>query len=270
MRQIIPMNSHEPGPVINALEQASTEQVPVLLETLGMIGGEQAVETVASYTSHSNPDVRNSAISVLANWPDAHAIQPILETLETTEAENSRRLLDGFARIVRSSHYSDADKVQFLAEAADAVSTEEANLLVLGALSGIHSEASLRTVISFFENSSQDVQNKAYRAAAEILAPSYRFSEDFDGADQTLSVLEAATDSTTRQQVIGYIQEFQSQQELSEGFNALFNGTDLTGWTGDKRRTRYKTDSLFTRPGRTDIFSANRNTVISSFAFNLN
>ena len=238
------------GPIVNALEQASTQQVPVLLETLGMIGGEQAVESVASYTGHSNADVQNSAISVLATWSDAHAIQPILETLETTEAENSRRLLDGFARVVRSSHYSDTDKVQFLAEAADAVSTEEANILVLGALSGIHSEASLRTVISFFENSSQDVQNKAYRAAAEILAPTYRFSEDFDGADQTLSVLEAATDSTTRQQVIGYIREFQSQQELSEGFNALFNGTDLTGWTGEKEAYDVQDGQLIHQAGQ--------------------
>jgi len=245
-----PDEQSQPGPVINALEQASTEQVPVLLETLGMIGGEQAAETAASYTGHSNSDVRNSAISVLANWPDAHAIQPILETLDTTQAENSRRLLDGFARIIRNSHYSDADKVQFLAEAADAVSTEEANLLVLGELSVIHSEASLRAVTSFFENSSPDVQNQAYRAAAEILAPSYRFSEDFDGADQTLSVLEAATDSTTRQQVIGYIQEFQSQQELSEGFNALFNGTDLTGWTGDKEAYDVQDGQLIHQAGQ--------------------
>ncbi|WP_340105457.1 family 16 glycoside hydrolase [Rhodohalobacter sp. 8-1] len=245
----IPDEQSRTEPVINALGQPTTEQVPALLETLGIIGGEQAVESVSSYTSHSNTDVRDSAISELANWPDARAIQPILETLETTDAEKSRRLLDGLARIVRSSHYSDTDKVQFLAEAADAVSTEEASILVLGALSGIHSEASLRTVISFFENSSQEVQNKAYQAAAEILVPSYRFSEDFDGAGQALSVLEAATDSTTRQKVIGYIQEFQSQQELSEGFNALFNGTDLTGWTGDKEAYEVQDGQLIHQPG---------------------
>ncbi|MDX1637035.1 MAG: family 16 glycoside hydrolase, partial [Balneolaceae bacterium] len=221
-------------PLVESLENASPEQMAALLETLAMIGGSASLEHITTLTDNSDIQVREAAFAALAQWPDVQAIPHILQVLAENDDDRKRQLLDGLIRLVRNSHYSDRDKVDFLTRAAGLTSSGEQQIMVLNALSGMPSTASLKAVSEFYTDENESVREQAYRAAAEIMAPFYRFSDDFDGADQTLSVLEATADSTTRQKIVQHIEEYRSQEEAAEGFSSLFNGRDLSGWTGVK------------------------------------
>ncbi|MDR8392127.1 DUF1080 domain-containing protein [Aliifodinibius sp. S!AR15-10] len=220
------------APIVNALNQTSSKKAVILLEILPEVGGNQAVEAVIPFTNHSQPAVRSTAISALANWSDSYAIQPLLSVIGETSSSQKMELIRGLTRLVRESKYSDQEKVAYLSQAMSSATTDEQKTALISALSNFQSPASLRTVSKYFGNANQSIRESAMRAAAEILAPSYDFSEEFDGTDKALSVLEATTDSTTKNKIEGYISEIQTQQQASEGFTSLFNGEDLSGWTG--------------------------------------
>ncbi|MFH5885559.1 DUF1080 domain-containing protein [Halalkalibaculum sp. DA3122] len=244
------------APVIEALGSGSESQSVHLIEILPAIGGQQAMETAIETTTHSNGEIQSAAKTALANWPEADAIQPLKTVIQNTSPSERPALVDGYIRLVRDSRYSDSDKVQFLTDAIEIVSGNEQKSTLLEALSGIQSTASLKAVAHYFDSHDEPVRNEALRSAAEILAPSYNFANEFDGTDKTLAVLEATTDSTTRAQIEQFIGEIQTQEQAAEGFTSLFNGENLSGWTGDTEAYQVRDGQLIHRDGESgNIFT---------------
>ncbi len=238
------------APVLSALEEASsTDERISLMKILPEIGGEEALQAVVSATKSSDTDIRSAAGEALAGWRGPDAVEPLLQVFRNAPDTGRQNLLDGLLRLVRDTKYSDSTKVGFLSDALDAASGDEEKTAIFEGLSEIHSTAGLRAVSAYFHDGDQNVREQSYRAAAEILAPAYDFSSEFDGTDKVLAVLESTTDSQTKQKIEEQITRLQSEQKAAEGFTSLFNGRDLTGWTGDKDAWHVTGEQLIHREG---------------------
>lgn len=242
-------SENQADPVLSALDEASDDEKPDLLTILPTIGGEKALQAVITATQSSNSDVQTAGNQALAKWQGPSAVDPLLQAFSDAPTSERQYLLDGLLRLIQETKFSDSTKVHFLSDAIDAAETNEEKTALIGALSEIQSPASLRAVSSYFDDDNQTVREESFWAAAQILAPAYDFSSDFDGADKVLAVLESTTDAQTKKKIENQITQLQSEQEAAEGFTSLFNGQDLTGWTGNKEAYTVRNGQIIHQAG---------------------
>jgi HEAT repeat protein len=73
-----------------------------MLRVLGTINTPNALDAVQAAVADPQPDVRDTAVRVLADWPDVSALPALLNVFRTTEDETHRFLaLRGCARLLR-------------------------------------------------------------------------------------------------------------------------------------------------------------------------
>lgn len=88
--------------VLNALH--TDERVPVkcsLLRVLGGIANSKALDTVVAASQHADPAVRDAAVRMLSQWPNASAAKVLLDIYSDNQNLIHRQLaLRGFARLL--------------------------------------------------------------------------------------------------------------------------------------------------------------------------
>lgn len=245
----IPESQNRAQAVVDAFDNAPADIKPKYLEILSGIGGEQALNKAVLAAKSSNTTIRNTAIKMLASWPDPSSVPHLFEIFQNGDYPDEPAILEGYIRLVVHSKYSSQDRVRFLTNIIPAISATEEKTMLIDALSELRSPAALQAVSVYFTNSDATIREEAIYAAANILAPFYDWSADFDGTDKVLSVLESTAGPEIKQQIEQHIQELRSRRQASEGFTSLFNGSDLSGWTGATEDYRVSDGQLISRSG---------------------
>jgi HEAT repeat protein len=228
----IPEPEKRPELIIDALLKASGRHRIALLRPLARVGGGKALRTVIAETESGDPQVQAVAVYGLANWPEFEAAGPLLEVAKTRGALPGRRLvslaLQGYLRLVAESG-EPADRKMALAEEALAIAREPAEKnAVLESLGKIRSQGALLMIDRFLDDPA--FQEKAARSAMEcaLPAPGYKGLSGFDAA----WVLKRAAVHIPSEYDRGQVEACAHSLLLAEGFAALFNGKDLSGWKG--------------------------------------
>ncbi|MEX1135628.1 MAG: family 16 glycoside hydrolase, partial [Balneolales bacterium] len=229
----IPEAAERADAVLRALNEASDSDRPHLLELLPGIGGDQALTEVAAAVNSSDDAVQNSAILALSEWEDVAAIPALLEVFKTASSSERTRVLEGYVRLVNHSSNPASEKVQLLQDAAFASEAVQEKVIVLRALSEVNDPVALQAVTGYFNDNNETVTQEAVRVTARMLAPPFNSSSNSsNSASATLSLLEGSFGPEIRQQVEQQILEMNADEDMEEGFVSLFNGIDLSGWTG--------------------------------------
>lgn len=224
----IPESGKRAGAVLDALQEFPDSQKPYLLNTLPQIGGEEALDAVVKEIESANDSIQQAAISALSDWPEASALSPLRDVFENTPESMRRKVLEGYLRLVEQSKYSVEDKVEMLNDIlAETSATEEKNTVISG-FAELESPEALKAVAVHFDDENENVKERSLWAAAQILSAS---DED---TGKELSLIEATTSRENRDKIEQYIGQIESGRGEENNFTTLFNGEDLTGWTGDK------------------------------------
>jgi hypothetical protein len=219
-------------PVVEKMANTAGEQRALLLEMLPRIGGRPAYEQVMVDISSGDATVRVAAIDALASWTKTTALSDILALAKTVQEDDEREtLLRGYLRIVREANRSDGKKVQFLADALAAATTTGQKRLFIADLGNLRTVGSLQMLISLLEESA--LQRQAVSAALTVALPgdNYPGLEAAYVASALSKLLPLVDDEATRERIQKHMERMPQPDE--EGFIELFNGKDLTGWSGD-------------------------------------
>ncbi len=88
-------------PVIAAFAGATPPVKCSLLRTLGMVGGQKALDQVFSCLKDENAEVSEAALRSLCDWPDAASAPALLELAKSSQDQKYRVLaLRGYVRVV--------------------------------------------------------------------------------------------------------------------------------------------------------------------------
>lgn len=220
------------GLIIDAIHNSNSERkVLLLLEILPKIGGSEALTATIEATESTDITVQTLARKMLAKWPDASAVSPLFQAYSTAPDSERGKLLNGYIQLVVDSKYSSADKVTFLTDIMAETSSADGKNAILEAIASLQTPEALRAITKYFNDS--ELREKSIQEVARILAED-NSPNSINGTQNVLSVLESTNGRSTRDEIEQYINTFKSQRKAIEGFTSLFNGQDLSGWTGNK------------------------------------
>ena len=221
-----PDSQRRAEPVLQELQRSDDHDRMVLIRTLGHLGGPDALQTVLRYIDSDDADLKDAAIGALADWPDAAAVDGLMQVVQAEQLRYQVIALRSALRLLQDSDVSEGQKVQVAREALDAVGRDQEKQLILAFLSQIKTHEALALAAPYLDEPS--LRTAAAVATARIALP----SDDSPGlsgvfvADVLTQALDALTDDTLRRQVRDYLDTLAPP----EGFTRLFNGKDLTGW----------------------------------------
>ena len=91
-------------PVLDVFEPASADARVTLLAILAKSASPEALTKVQSALKSTDPIVRNAAVQALADWPDAAALQALLDFVgSTANAAEKETALKGYVRLAETS-----------------------------------------------------------------------------------------------------------------------------------------------------------------------
>jgi HEAT repeat protein len=232
------------GPVVEAINASPQKQKPYLLEMLPGLGGRQALDAAVKGANSSDEAVRQAAIEALAQWPDASALSPLKQVLKEASSPDERKaILSGYVRLVGPSKYTAEDKIGFLRDAMAQASSPEEKTIIIDGFSAIDSPEALGTVAQYFDSTNEGVREQSLRTAAKILARSDA------SAGRELSLVGAMTSVEAKNKIDEYIGELNADNNTAGTFSPLFNGSDLSGWTGATDSYRVEDGQIISKEG---------------------
>jgi len=235
--------------LVAAAGKAAAGQQGRLFRAMAGLGGAQALEAVVAGANGSEVAVKDAAIRALADWPDASATAPLLE-LAVREADATHHVLclRGYTRLVGVSGASGDEQVEMYRAAIDAAKRADEKKQVISGLGNVRTMASLQLVDACLGDES--LKAEAALAAVKIACPKDENDKGLVGVE-VAGVLTKALAHIDNEEVRKKVEGHLSSLPLpdAEGFVPLFNGKDLTGWTGDTKGYVVEEGVLVCKPG---------------------
>jgi len=148
----------------------ATSDVPTkcsLLRVLGTIADDLACAALVVVARDSDPQLKDTAIRALADWPDVRAVEPLGWLLRTSASKTHRTLaLRGYVRLLAARAGEPGILAERYANAMAAADGPDDKKLVLGALAGVPHRRALTLATSCLNDTA--VRTEAATAAIAI------------------------------------------------------------------------------------------------------
>jgi HEAT repeat protein len=152
------------------LPQLATSPVAAkcaLLRVLGVVATPNALDAVQTAVANSQPSVRDTAIRVLADWPESPALPALLDVLRSSEDETHRFLaLRGCLRLLESGDQPNPQKLKTYTELLARTQRTDDRKAILSGVANVADLAALKLVEPFLADTT--VQAEAELAALKI------------------------------------------------------------------------------------------------------
>jgi HEAT repeat protein len=154
--------------VLAALREAKDAPTQCsLLRVLGTIADDRACAALVAAAQDADPQVKDAATRILADWPDARAVEPLGRILQSTANKTHRTLaLRGYVRLLAAGKEEPAVLAERYGRAMAAAEGADEKKLVLGALAGVPHRAALTLATECLKHPS--VRTEAATAAIAI------------------------------------------------------------------------------------------------------
>lgn len=138
-----------------------------LLRVMGVIGTPNALEAVQTAVASSQPAVKDTAIRVLADWPEPPALPALLEVLRNSEDETHRFLaLRGCLRLLEEGDQPASQKLNIFTELLARTQRTDDRKAILSGVANVADPAALKLVEPYLADA--QVQAEAELAALKI------------------------------------------------------------------------------------------------------
>ncbi len=215
--------------ILEALEKAPVDRKPDLIKPLAGIGGNRALLAVIEYTKSADPQVQTAAVSTLAGWIDGSAAPSLLAIVrDAVDRKYAYLALQGYVRLMNASEKPAEEKLALLKEAMGLARDAAERRVVVGGYGAIRGIESFRAAASWLDD--PEIRPRAASAAARIAMPVP--GEPGLGGVETARTLKRAAAFIESEWIRDLAEGFAEEILAGQGFFALFNGEDLTGWQG--------------------------------------
>jgi HEAT repeat protein len=132
------------------LKEAQAASRAYLLELLGKVSGQKALEAVAAGVKSADPATKDAATRVLGEWLGVEAAPVLLEIVKNdADAKYRIRALRGYIRIARQLQLPAETRLAMFRAAMELAKRNEERRLALDILSRIPSAATLELAVSY-------------------------------------------------------------------------------------------------------------------------
>ncbi|WP_221394198.1 family 16 glycoside hydrolase [Dyadobacter sp. NIV53] len=199
------------------------------LAVLATIGGKKALSSVVTAFNSGDAATKKAAIGSLSTWIDASAANELLAIAKkTTDAEELNSALNGYVAAISKSAKTPVNKVIMLREAMSLAKTDDQKELILKELPKYKTFNAMLFAGEYLDNAA--VQQAAAQAVMSIGLANKNFygAKTRELLTKTSSVLKGQDSEYQKESIRKHLAEMPA----GDGFVALFNGKDLTGWKG--------------------------------------
>jgi len=186
-------------PLLAAMAGKPAEARNQLLRVMARLGGPKAMDTVRAGLKDNDPEVRDNAVRLLAEWGDQSTLPDLLNLARSSDRELYSVLgLRGYVRLVMAqSGVPEQDRLSKLREVSATAKEPEARKLLLGAFGGVADPGALREIEPFLKDS--QVSNEAEAAYARV-AMSIRRNNKAEAIAALKRVVAEGRDQRTKEQ----------------------------------------------------------------------
>lgn len=217
--------------VLDKIDHASGAQKARLLGFLSDFPTNRTLKKLIDNTQSSNGKVKRAAISALANWPYAPAVEPLLQFFQRSEDSELRQTaLSGYIRLVKNLKFSSGDKVSRFAQALEAAKRASEKRTVLSALATVKTSSAVQLAARYSRD--PEVQDQALQTITRILVTQTDRQNSLNSADVAAGLFKSIKGETVYQKLKAYVKDERQKMEEDREFTTLFNGKDLSRWTG--------------------------------------
>ncbi|MCF0064138.1 DUF1080 domain-containing protein [Dyadobacter chenwenxiniae] len=215
--------------ILKQMQASPADKQSNYLAVLASIGGKTAANSVVSAYNSGDASAKKAAIAALAAWSDASVANELLAIArKTTDADEFNSALTGYVSAATKSTKTPVNKVIMLREAMALAKTDAQKEMILKELPRLRTFNALLFAGKYLDNPATE------QAAAQAVMSIALANKNFYGAEirdlltKTSSLLKGKDAEYQRESIKRHLSELPKDQ----GFVALFNGKDLSGWKG--------------------------------------
>ncbi|GAB3260981.1 hypothetical protein GCM10027347_25720 [Larkinella harenae] len=237
--------------VLNYMQQAPAKAQPRFFGALAGVGSPKALEMVRQAYEKGDGLGQPAAVVALSDWPTADAV-PALLAIARQNGVSAEAALNGYLALIDRSTYSADQRLLLLRDAMAVARTSRQKNDILKAASRSRTLLSLLFAGRYLDDPAVNKQ------AANTILTVANASRDFSGQavrsllEKASTVLSGPENEAQRQAIQRRLQTLAP----GDGFVALFNGKDLTGWKGlvdnPIKRSKISADSLALKQQKAD------------------
>ncbi len=230
--------------VIEEMKSVPKEKQLLYFNVLAAIGGDDALNALQSAFETGDEQTKTAAVAALSNANGAKAARMLLHIAEPNNANYSQAALNGYIDIIRRSSFPDDEKLLMLKEAMRLAQNDAQKKNILEQTAGCQTLLALLFAGNYLDDLA--IQQEAAMVVMNIALSNNEFTGDAVRTllNKTMDVIKGQDADYQRQAIKKHLAEMPS----GEGFVALFNGKDLTGWKGlvanPVERARMNADTL--------------------------
>ncbi|RRB01024.1 DUF1080 domain-containing protein [Larkinella rosea] len=237
--------------LVETMQQAPTAAQARFLGTLAGVGGPKALQIVQQSFDKGDGMVQPAAVAALADWttPDA---APALLAIARQNSVAAESALNGYIAMINRLSFPADQRLLLLRDAMDVARTPQQKVEILKGVSRCRTFLALVFAGQYLDDPA--LQQQAAVTVWAVAAP----NRDFTGKtvrtllEKTGKLLNGPESESQRQA----IQNRLLALPPGDGFVALFNGKDLTGWKGlvanPIKRSKMSADSLALKQQKAD------------------
>jgi len=152
--------------LIARIDDAPADAQSDLLDLLGVVGGQKALEGVAAAAIEGNDAVQDAATRVLGQWSSPDAAEVLLKLAKEGSPKYQVRSLRGYIRVIRQFGLPDEKRLEMSRQALEVASRPDEEQLVLETLPRFPSPDALQLALGYVDDES--LSQSAGAAAVSI------------------------------------------------------------------------------------------------------
>jgi len=123
-----------------------------LLELIGVVGGQKALDGVTAAAKTGSEEIQDAATRVLGGWMSPDAAPVLLDLAQKGSDKFKVRTLRGYIRIIRQFGLPDDQRLAMSQTAMDVATRDDERRLVLDALTRVSSPAAMNMIVAHLDN----------------------------------------------------------------------------------------------------------------------
>ncbi len=224
----------------------SSAKPELYYNVLAMIGGKKGLDIVKDAFNKGNVSSKDLSFKALASWSDFSTAPTLFEIAKSNPSgAYFDKALTSFVNKINSSDNSPEQKSRYLSQALEIAKTSAQKSGVVEELAKTGTFSALNVVGTYLGNADSKLQQAAVQAVYKIvLSNNEVYGETVKPLiDKAISVNKDPEAEYQKQAILkqmvawpkegGAVKYEVSTEEAKEGFIPMFNGIDMTGWTGN-------------------------------------
>lgn len=215
--------------VLQQMAVAPENKKDLFYKMLGSIGGSKSLKAVAAAFNTGNEQTKKAAIAALSSWTDADSTPELIKiSRQPGNAAYLDQALDGYLNLIRVAKYKPEQRLLLLREAMAVAKTPAQQQQILKDAEQAKCFNTLLFAGKYLDNAA--LQQAAANAVMNVALAdkSYKGAIVKDLLNKTIAAIKGGDSEYQKEAMRKYLVEMPA----GDGFVAMFNGTDLTGWKG--------------------------------------